>query len=481
MRKLLFIFLLVGFSAYGATGSPVNVVTFGADPTGATDSTAAFSSACSSEGASYLEVDVPLGVYDLTAAPTCSGIPTWVVRAGATFTGAGVLSSGRIVDYETSTTSAALYENLFPQFFGIEKIIAMGTQNGLVGVNYNNLPANSTAYPTGTSGYGLSLNAGNQTFGLFGRADLYAAGVATNEVDAFNYAGTPSGVLPPARGIGTTQIVPVALTVASGGSYPDAIGIQIAREGSTNQQMQTGIYINPDAILTTGLEIDATTTSTQTLDELLKHKAGGQLVQWEGVGTVVPTSRWASYVNGAGTYTLWFTEEGDANFAGTLTVPTITTTTLTSIGTYTANGPINATAGITTSGLTSTGGVLTDNVTLTGITNNGTGRLLYSNVAPTILSGFGSGAYISGNNGTAAFTVNIGTGGTASSGVIGMSYDTNGWACSVVLGGAVQPNAVAEVSQNNATSINLTNYSTSTGGTIAFPSGYSYVFQCTGL
>jgi len=55
-------------------------------------------------------------------------------------------------------------------------------------------------------------------------------------------------------------------------------------------------------------------------------------------------------------------------------------------------------------------------------------HLMVSGTAPTISSGFGTSPSIVANNGTAAFTINVGTGGTASSGVIGFPAATTGWA-----------------------------------------------------
>jgi len=55
---------------------------------------------------------------------------------------------------------------------------------------------------------------------------------------------------------------------------------------------------------------------------------------------------------------------------------------------------------------------------------------LLSVTAPTISSGFGTSPSVVANNGVGAFTVNVGTGGTATSGVIGLPTATNGWSCS---------------------------------------------------
>lgn len=52
-----------------------------------------------------------------------------------------------------------------------------------------------------------------------------------------------------------------------------------------------------------------------------------------------------------------------------------------------------------------------------------------SSTAPTISSGFGVGASVTVNNGTFAFTINVGTGGTANAGVIGLPATTTKWVC----------------------------------------------------
>jgi hypothetical protein len=52
------------------------------------------------------------------------------------------------------------------------------------------------------------------------------------------------------------------------------------------------------------------------------------------------------------------------------------------------------------------------------------------NTAPTISSGFGTSPSIVSSNGTVAFTLNVGTGGTANNGVIGLPTATQGWTCS---------------------------------------------------
>jgi hypothetical protein len=57
-------------------------------------------------------------------------------------------------------------------------------------------------------------------------------------------------------------------------------------------------------------------------------------------------------------------------------------------------------------------------------------KLLIGAPAPTISSGFGTSPSVVSNNGPASFTINVGTGGTATNGVIGLPSATTGWNCS---------------------------------------------------
>lgn len=59
-----------------------------------------------------------------------------------------------------------------------------------------------------------------------------------------------------------------------------------------------------------------------------------------------------------------------------------------------------------------------------------TGGLLQSTTAPTISSGFGTTPSIVNSNSTQVFTINVGTGGTATSGVIGLPAAAHGWSVS---------------------------------------------------
>jgi hypothetical protein len=79
-----------------------------------------------------------------------------------------------------------------------------------------------------------------------------------------------------------------------------------------------------------------------------------------------------------------------------------------------------------------TNGNFSGTTSVNTLTNVASGRPLYSGSAPTISSGFGTSPSIANNNGSGAFQVNVGTGGTATNGVISTPVTaTTGWICAV--------------------------------------------------
>lgn len=113
-------------------------------------------------------------------------------------------------------------------------------------------------------------------------------------------------------------------------------------------------------------------------------------------------------------------------------------------GTQRLNGSLTIVSTLTVTGATTLNGGLTTgtstsvNFGANGTVNIGTGTCLRSgssssqlfncNIAPTISSGFGTSPSIASSNGTAAFTVNVGSTASAS-GVIALPTAVNGWVC----------------------------------------------------
>lgn len=93
---------------------------------------------------------------------------------------------------------------------------------------------------------------------------------------------------------------------------------------------------------------------------------------------------------------------------------------------------------------------------------------------PTISSGFGTSPSIltstTGGNYTATFRVNVGTGGAATSGVVGLPTASNGWNCLVQ---DMTTNVATRQTANNATTVTVTAASAWTASDIL-------MYQCIG-
>lgn len=91
------------------------------------------------------------------------------------------------------------------------------------------------------------------------------------------------------------------------------------------------------------------------------------------------------------------------------------------------------------------------------ITGSGSGLGISSvsivNSTPTISSGFGTSPALAGSNGTFNFRVNVGTGGVATSGVMGMALATNGWNCQVI---DMTTNIVTRETASTTTTVTVT-------------------------
>lgn len=121
--------------------------------------------------------------------------------------------------------------------------------------------------------------------------------------------------------------------------------------------------------------------------------------------------------------------------------------------------------------------------TLTASTSLVMATLAASATAPTISSGFGTTPAIAANNGTAAFTVDVGTGGVATSGVVGLPTAATGWVCSVtnrtaVLGNVGDAHTVQIAT--TTTTATLENQTISTGAALAWTASDILAVSCFG-
>lgn len=101
------------------------------------------------------------------------------------------------------------------------------------------------------------------------------------------------------------------------------------------------------------------------------------------------------------------------------------------------------------------------------------------NTAPTISSGFGTSPSVAASNGTATFTINVGTGGTATSGVIGLpNLGGGGWFCHCedIASNAAHEGKQVVLTAFTASTCTIENQTSSTGAAFAWTA--SRVLSC---
>jgi len=108
-------------------------------------------------------------------------------------------------------------------------------------------------------------------------------------------------------------------------------------------------------------------------------------------------------------------------------------------------------------------------------------KLLMSATAPTVTSA-GTSPSITASNGTAAFEVNVGTGGTATTIVLAMPTATTGWNChatNITATAANRADQAVRQTASTTTSVTLQNQTVSTGAALAFTASDLVRCQCT--
>jgi hypothetical protein len=202
----------------------------------------------------------------------------------------------------------------------------------------------------------------------------------------------------------------------------------------------------------TGLKVNVTDTNSASGSLLLDLQVGG-------------TSKFKVDKTGAATFAAGTT------FGGALTFPNGTTlndtsgsgkllvtgtTPMIQVGGTTASFPAfkrNGTAISARLADDSADANITGGFFYVQLVNNTTSNMVFAVAAPTISSGFGTSPSIAANNGTAGFRVNVGTGGVATSGVIGMPTAATGWNCQVT---DMTNNTVTRETASTTTTVTVT-------------------------
>lgn len=104
-------------------------------------------------------------------------------------------------------------------------------------------------------------------------------------------------------------------------------------------------------------------------------------------------------------------------------------------------------------------------------------KLISSSTAPTV-TGFGTSPSVVANNGTAAFTINVGTGGTANTGTITLPAATTGWVCTC-FDVTTPASFVVGLTGGSTTTCTVSSYSRTTGLLTAWTA--SDILRCTAV
>jgi hypothetical protein len=300
---------IIGFT--GPTGPSVTGPTgpTGAGPTGPTGPVGSYVQTAAEAAASVTPVDLTIPSsaifgggdvtrYEVNATPGTTDMSVGFANAAlsnVTFSipsGAYLINTAltgqysAIVQGNPTFSGANPFNTWWPAFGGTFQVVTTGALNGLVSVLRNNLSASTSDEPTAGTFMCRNDNGGNIAFALYAPSYQYATtGVVSSEIDSFNMTAPPTAAFPAARGIGTPQNIPGALTVAAGGNFNSWVGVYFAREGSMPQQFLANIYMDANSCVSFGILIDATLSSTQT-PIVAKHSTAQVGIQVQGSGAI---------------------------------------------------------------------------------------------------------------------------------------------------------------------------------------------------
>lgn len=271
-------------------------------------------------------------------------------------------------------------------------------------------------------------------------------------------------------------------TIGSGTANSGAF-TTLSASGTVSGSGFSTYLASPPAIGGTAAAAGSFTTLSASGAVTLSPASANIAISPTGTGTVTISPAGALTINPTAASTINNTSIG----ATTATTGRFTTVTSTQ-ATGTAPFTVTSTTNVANLSASSLNGATFAAPGAIGSTTPGTAKfttitetnLLLSNAAPTISSGFGTSPSISANNGTAAFRVNVGTGGTATSGVIGMPTATTGWNCNVDNFTAAGAHVAYNTRQtaSTTTSVTVENQTTSTGAAVAWAASNILQLSC---
>lgn len=254
-------------------------------------------------------------------------IASITVAYAATMITGDIIYTGN-VSFQSPVSVAGLKAQSLPDanFTGTIDVVANAGINGIVGSAINDLPANTPAFPTGTTGYGSVKNNGNFSFGLFGRSDCLAGlsnGLCIGqELNSFNYSGAPTTTFP-INTSGST-LVPTAQQIVAYGTSPSTVGTNYAL-GS--EPFFVNIYMTPHSYTGYGLYIDDDNVSSTTNNQINNYGNGVNLIL-KTTGPTVANADVLEVKNPSGTRVAYINQNGDFGSFGMIQTGVYTVATL---------------------------------------------------------------------------------------------------------------------------------------------------------
>lgn len=347
---------------------------------------------------------------------TTTGVPT--IYAGSTCTNQFVRVLSAIGAATCATVSlTADVTGTLPVANGGTGLTS-GTSGGILGYTASGTLASSVALTNHAIVLGAGAGATPTPMGSLGTTTTLLHGNASGAptFGAVDLTADVTGILPAANGGIANAFFAVTgpTTSTKTFTFPNASATVLTSNAAvTPAQGGTGIasYAIGDLIQASGATTLAALPATSTGNALI---SGGVATasSWGKIGLTTHVSGTLGVTNG-GTGFASYTQ-GDLIYANS-------TTTLARLADI-------AVGGVLISGGVGTAPAWSATPRLTSI-SLGSANLTFSGTAPTVSSGFGTSPSIAGS--ATSFRVNVGTGGTATAGVLAMPTAATGWNCAV--------------------------------------------------